>query len=282
MRLKQLVLEALPAPIAAWLRKVWRAFLLARIDKPYREAGLSITSSCGMQITIKSHAEWFMFNRSFVLRACDRAIEPSLSLVRPGVQFNYLDLGANVGYFAVRVADAIFEQYDRAVQILMILVEGSPTVCAELRSRMAEIPTNICCKVVPGLVGAREGETYIYESAHHVSNSLEPTEGSTRRRLARFVDVGALAADLEVIHFLKCTIEGQQQAFLENYPDVLDKVATGFIEIKRQNNMAFCVQLLEARGFLVECLRPLEDGESVDFIFHHPERCRLLADHHTP
>ncbi len=228
-------------------------------------------------MAIRSHVEWFMFERRFIARDYDHVITSALALVPPGKQFNYVDLGANVGFFAVRVADLAFEFYRRAAQLLMILVEGSPKVCADLRSRMNVMPTNICCKVVFGVVGARQGEAYIHESIHHVSNGLVPTDRLTCRRSTQFIDVEALASDLEVIHLLKCTIEGQQEAFLKEYPHLLDKVVVGFMEVKRQEKADSCIQLLEARGFIVEHLRPWEDDESEEFMFYHPERCRLLA-----
>jgi FkbM family methyltransferase len=130
------------------------------------------------------------------------------------------------------------------------LVEGSPSNFKRLGARLAEQQLNqVTYQLVHGLVGARSGQGVIHESALHVKNTILDGHGSGGAQVA-FVDLCKVMAGREKIDLLKCDIEGAEQVFLENYPDLLQGVNIAVFELHhRMCDTARCVRILSDLGF---------------------------------
>lgn len=159
-----------------------------------------------------------------------------------------LDLGANVGYFTLRLAH-LLRQKSSGPELAAVLVEGSPRVHRLLTGRLTrQAGMDKGLRVVNGLAGRREGSATLHEIAFHGMNSLTP------RRFSRsvdvpFVDLTQLCCDFEVIHLLKCDIEGAEQLVLANYPDLLRKTSTAVFEFHHSDiDHAACLRYLSDAG----------------------------------
>src|SRR5688572_8632174 len=66
---------------------------------------LTSHTASGMKLRIANPSDWFVFNEIFIKGEYDTAI--SVALEHAGERMNVLDLGANVGFFSLRVLDLL-------------------------------------------------------------------------------------------------------------------------------------------------------------------------------
>ena len=166
-----------------------------------------------------------------------------------------LDLGANVGYFALRVTDLIRQEHP-GTHVEISMVEGSSRVFADLKARMESQPLpELSSRLVHGLVGARTGAASMRESAVHVKNTIMYDAG-TRGPKTQFLDLSVLMENTDEIDLLKCDIEGAELLFLENYAELLGKVRSAVFELHHEQcDTLKCREILKKNGFRETVLR---------------------------
>ena len=231
--------------------------LSTRIERRLRDAlwsrdPLGWDLKSGVKVEVANPADWILYGEIFVEGEYDFAIDRAVARSRSHPPLNVLDLGANVGFFALRLVDRIFRQHGESVPFRAILVEGSPASAAELRRRIgrdARLAGSV--RIEQGLAGLRSGSATIYEHAFHAANSVNnpvmAREGKGTD--VPYVDLDAITADMERIHLLKCDIEGSELTFLQTYPQLLAKVDAVMIELHPAIcDVARCRQLLQAAG----------------------------------
>ena len=129
---------------------------------------LENTLPSGITVQVASKGEWWTYNDIFVNGEYDipilHILEKSSSL-RP---LTVLDLGANVGYFPLRLLDLVRQRHIEG-RIDVTMVEGSSRVFGEMEARMhrQELP-EVTFRFMHGLVGMRSGSASMRESAVHV------------------------------------------------------------------------------------------------------------------
>src|SRR4051812_29275876 len=87
----------------------------------------------GIVIRVLNYNDWMIYNDIFVDGEYDPAIEQLLAGSPGGARV--LDLGGNVGFFTLRVADTFLRNGRTDFEVVM--VEGSPSTFAELNQRLA-------------------------------------------------------------------------------------------------------------------------------------------------
>lgn len=207
--------------------------------------------SSGITIKIENYADWIIFNDIFVEGEYDLAIKYALNSAENRRCLKFLDLGANVGFFTLRIADLILKSENKSTDFEVVMIEGSRQVYHELRSRlMNESILNNKVKIVHGLVGERQGKGKIIESAFHVTNSVISDNNFSGTEVD-YLDVMELYQEKDEIDLLKCDIEGAEQLFIENYQEFLSKkVKSAIFEFHHDKcNTDKCVKLLKNLGF---------------------------------
>jgi FkbM family methyltransferase len=174
------------------------------------------TLSSGINVHLRDSSDWYIYNEIFVDGDYDEGIK--LAAEKPG-QLNILDLGANVGMFALRAAHLLHERDYR-----MICVEGNPRTAERLEQNVL---SNRLGNVSPlnALVGEKGG-------VGHISNfdfSGHNTALTGRGKRVRYLDLSTLP--FEDIDLLKCDIEGSEEAFTRNFPDVLSRARVAIFEL---------------------------------------------------
>ena len=201
-----------------------------REAQTWRDLGLS-RELAGLTIKVASKSDWVVFNEIFVERFYDRAITYVLNQATDDSMIRVLDLGANVGYFALRFAQMVFESKRGAQPFMIHCVEGSRKTYADLCSRLADNPLlKDHIQLTHGLVGKRSGSTEIYESSFGAGNSMIRQPWSTPA-VTSFVDLETLIPDSAPISLIKCDIEGSEQTFLDNYSDLLVRTKAAVVEL---------------------------------------------------
>jgi FkbM family methyltransferase len=216
----------------------------------WKQLGLKWKLQSGIVVRIKNEAEWVIYNDIFVDGEYDLPIKQAISSAAANRPFNVIDIGANVGFFTLRLADLIWRSGISELDYQVTLVEGSPKVFEMLKTRLAEqrvLTDNL--KLVHGLVGERQGSANISEGEFHVMNSIT-SNISQRGVRVPYVNLSSLCANDLEIDLLKCDIEGAEQSFLENYGDLLCKVKCAVFELHHNKcNTARCFDILKGLNF---------------------------------
>jgi len=214
---------------------------------------LERTLMSGITVRVENRAEWILYNDIFVDGEYDEPIESVLASAPANRPLEILDIGGNVGFFALRVADRIIRGGNPEVDYRIILVEGSPDVYEELKRRLMAEPVLVNrLTLVHGLVGRRQGSARIFEHSFHANNSLFASNmpGSCCSVDVPFVDLLSLYGKIPEIDLLKCDIEGAELLFLESYRELLAGVRYAVIEFHHNLcDVSRCFEILEEVGF---------------------------------
>jgi FkbM family methyltransferase len=251
------VVEALPKSLQNRVRdRYWQIKSRFLYRSLYRALDLEHTLPSGLIVKIASKGEWWVYNDIFVDGEYDVPIHMALEDRSPVRPFIVLDLGANVGYFALRVLDLIGHKQQENFDPDITMVEGSPRTFLELEKRIrSQRQLAVGVHTVHGLVGQPRGSGVIQESAIDVKNTIVDVPAGHGVRVD-FVDLDSLMADKSEIDLLKCDIEGAELLFIQNYVGLLRKVKYAVFELHHdQCDTKGCVRALEDLGFHQTILR---------------------------
>lgn len=247
----------LPEPLLGAIRQA-RARSRQLVGWSGRE--LNHTLTCGVRVSITSPSDWAVYNEVFVDGEYDDAIHAVVA--SSGTRPLVVDLGANVGYFALRFADLwcrarLHEPFE------LISVEGAAHTYAQLRRHLEQPTLSGRCAARHGLVGRRTGSAWISTSALSGMNSIHSRQSFSRAEVP-FIDLEGLLPN-RPISLLKCDIEGAEEMFCESYPDLLRRVATLVIELHPQiNDEDRCRHLLRDAGLVHHRIVRCYEGGSVE------------------
>ncbi len=230
----------------------WRNLLWWRLDP-------RVTLESGIELEVRTGAEWEIFVEVFVQRQYDDAIVQALGEASNPVRM--IDLGANVGFFTLRAAHLARERWPtKALQVLAI--EGVRRTADELRRRCEQNrAAALDVTVVHGLAGERTGTAFIYDSEQsHLNCVVGDGQIRSTNRLrnahaveGKYVDVEAVLADASPIDLLKCDIEGSELVFIRNYTALLRRTRRLLIELHPLHcDPNACLDLLRGLGFVLE------------------------------
>lgn len=212
------------------------AALLPRSVKPWLWARLSALMHLeyqlpsGIRTSVRSFSDWCIYNDVFVAGEYDVAIRCALEKARLTGTFRAVDLGANVGYFTLRVLDLIRRDKIPLARVEILLVEASPNMVLELRERMAPVTQEgLQINIVHGLVGERSGHGQLEIASAEIKNAVVG-QSSSHTLPVDYVDLGVLLGNADRIDLLKCDIEGSEVAFLKNYQALLEKTQVAVFE----------------------------------------------------
>jgi len=257
MSLSRTWTRGLPEPLLGAVRQA-----RARSRQLVRWSGRELhhTLSCGAIVSIGSPSDWSVYNEIFVDGEYDRAIQPALdaNTETPLV----LDLGGNVGYFALRFAE-LWSRHRADAAYQLISVEGCPRTFDRLNRHLMQPALHGQCSAHHGLVGRRTGSASITTSALSGLNSISiRSRQSFSRTTVPFIDLESILPRDRRIALLKCDIEGSEELFFDCYPQLLQRVDLIVVEFHPHlNDVSRCRTLLSAAGLNHHCsLRDYSDG----------------------
>ncbi len=215
----------------------------------FNRLNLTFKMPSGINIAVMSRGEWFTYNDIWVEGVYDAAIRRACNAIG---KIRVLDLGANVGFFALRCGHICMTD---GKDFLIYAVEGSPTAYEELHSRVSTQTVAFGKKVrlFHGLAGKRDGAAEMLESHNSGLNSVSllarPRLGRRGTKSIPYVDLDWLMKDENSIELLKCDIEGSEQDFIENYSTLFAKVKVAIFEFHHdQCDVDVMERLLGASG----------------------------------
>ncbi len=205
------------------------------------------TLRSGIVVRIENDSDWFVFNEIFASKEYD----PAFQLFVPCSSRSplVLDLGANVGYFAIRISDELLVSGCQDFET--ISVEASPVNFRALTHRLGQRALKNKVKAILGLAGEKTGTAKILHSGQHYGHSALGNMADAKAPIVSYIDIDALTAGWEKIDFLKCDIEGSEEVFLNTYGSLLQKVDNAVFEFHAgECNVDNCHKLLEEAGLL--------------------------------
>ena len=247
-KLLSTAVSALPSSARSVVRdRYWQIKSRWLYQTLYGFLELENTLPSGIALQVKSKGEWWVYNDVFVNGEYDAPILRALEKCSPDQPLTVLDLGANVGYFTLRVADLVRQKYP-GCRVDITMVEASPKVFSELQARMSsQALPEVILHMVQGLVGKRSGSAALRESAIHVKNSIMDGGG---RETVPFLNLDSCLQHVDEIDLLKCDIEGAELLFLENYESLLTKVKSAVFELHHEMcDTSKCLEILRRNGF---------------------------------
>lgn len=249
--------SALPEPLLGAVRQA-----RARSRQLARWSGreLQHTLSCGATVSIASPSDWSVYNEIFVDGEYDRAIQPALAWKTEAPLV--VDLGGNVGYFALRFAE-LWSRHRTDAPYQLISVEGCPRTFDRLSRHLTQPALQGQCVAHHGLVGRRAGTASITTSALSGLNSISMrSRQSLSWATVPFIDLESILPRERRITLLKCDIEGSEELFCDCYPQLLRRVDLIVVEFHPHlNDVDRCRTLLSAAGLdYHRSLRVYSDG----------------------
>jgi FkbM family methyltransferase len=201
----------------------------------------------GLRIVVKDDSDWFVYNEIFVNKEYDEALKILFSNLPENPLV--LDLGANVGYFTLKMADELMQAGCNKFRI--IAVEGTPQNHAVLRQRINQPLLHDKVSAFCGLAGYKTGaHTVRYSSQHYGHSSASAKSEDKYASTVSYLDIEKLLPEnVEKINFLKCDIEGSEEIFINEYPELLKRVEIAVFEFHSQEcNVAYCKEMLQNAG----------------------------------
>jgi FkbM family methyltransferase len=198
----------------------------------WRTRPLAHTLPSGLRVEVTSFSDWVIYNEVFVDGEYDPVIDEVIRDPRSEVWT--LDIGANVGMFTLRLMDRWLRADHGARRHHVVCVEGAPATFRVLDTQLDQPALASMCTRHLGLAGRRSGVASISTSAHTGVNSIIDQSPSLLRVQVPFLDVTQLVPADGRIALLKCDIEGAEELFLANYPDLLVRVDTAVVELHHQ------------------------------------------------
>lgn len=238
----------------------------------YRLAKLRWSLPSGVKIELLSPVDWSTYNDIFVDGEYDLAVSTTLQSTRKQqASVNVLDLGANVGFFLLRFLDLV-SKAGRDVKVMAVAIEPDPVNAGQLRSRLNQQPPQIRQilqeTIIVGAVGQRAGTSTLYESHNYHAHSLleQQKYAGAKGTTVEYVDLDALFPG-EHWDLVKCDIEGSEQAFVQNYGDLLSRSRILVLELhKYACDMNVMRPLLLEAGFDEEsCVA--DHGKNALYVF---------------
>jgi FkbM family methyltransferase len=219
---------------------------------------LETTLSTGIKVTVKNKMDWIIYNDIFVDGDYDEPLKDLLNI--DSNKLNVVNLGANVGYFDLRLAH-LYNLVNSNKKIKVKAVEASPSLCNDLLQRWHRSNTdaNITVDVLQGLIGYSSFET-LYEFHDHGLNSTKRNNGKPIN--VKSINIAQVCEDIDTIHLLKCDIEGSEEYFLTHHDVILKKTHMLVIELHHEFcKPEACIRKLNSHGFQIhQIIREYEHG----------------------
>lgn len=217
--LKDLAKQALPLSALRWAQ---------RALSPERALDLAAELPSGVRVSVRDRSDWVVYTDVFVGGEYDGPIAAALEGRPEDRPLRVLDLGANVGFFTLRLFDRARERGVPDGAVRATLVEGSPRTVRALRERVLDsgVPA-ASVSVVHGLVGRRSGTGHLTQNrSSGMSNVLS---GRALAAPVPFVDLDRVAGD-GPIDLVKCDVEGAEEMFAEAYGGLLGRTERAVFE----------------------------------------------------
>jgi FkbM family methyltransferase len=229
--------------------------------------GLSRRLASGHVLQIRSYSDWCIYNDIFADGEYDPGIRSALSRSNDGSPLMVLDLGANAGFFTLRVL-AFISRHQSKSAVTMVLVEPSHSLVRRLQATFAAVSDpRYQIRIVRGLVGEKTGRGHLQVRHEQIGNAvIDRPNGETEE--VEYIDVEQWIGPDVSVDLLKCDIEGSEGRFIDNFADLLKRTTIAMFEFHEPtSSAATAIPKLIALGLRsAKCLK--NQGPHQTWMFH--------------
>jgi FkbM family methyltransferase len=216
----------------------------------FRWLDLSWTTASGVFVRVENYDEWIIHEELFVDGEYDPAIDLALEKWSGDRPLRVVDLGANVGFFILRLFDKVRSTRGADVGLVVTAVEPHPNTANEFRRRVFDDNRlGQSVTLLEGLAGQSAGAARLHDRAAPGSSSIVGDASGTSVSV-KFLDLDRLLADDDTIDLIKCDIEGAELLFVEHQQAALRKTNVVIMELHDGLcDTGRCRQILATLGF---------------------------------
>jgi FkbM family methyltransferase len=192
---------------------------------------LTWTTPSGIALRVASYNEWVIYNEIFVDGEYDTAIDAALRGAAGDRPIRVVDVGANVGFFTLRVFDRLRAEGGEDSGCLATLIEANPALIPTLAARLEQsglAPDR--AQVIAGAAGGASPGVSFYPAADDPGGSSTVAIGGRRRIVVPAADLEKATADAATIDLLKCDVEGGELDVIERHPSVFARTRIAVFE----------------------------------------------------
>lgn len=199
-----------------------------------------------VSVTINNDNDFSVFREIFINKEYESAI--NIFLKQPPKEPVILDLGANVGYFSLRMADELLLQNVDGFSIYCL--EASINNFKALSGRIDQLLLKDRISAVHGLAGFKHGTSFLNTNTAHFGYGV--TTEKLKGDEVTYINIEELIGDEnKPVALLKCDIEGSEENFLSSYPELLHRTQMAVIEFHHNAiNFDKCSEYLLNAGLL--------------------------------
>lgn len=213
------------------------------VREPLAKDPVWVTLFDGIEICIDSKHTLYQFANLFVSGEYSSALELTN---QPSV---VVDIGANRGLFTLLAAHYLRQRSTPLPRF--ICVEAAKTNYLRLQAHIQANSLQNATTLIHGAVtGKREGHTSLYFNprSHGMSTITQKRRLLTTERVD-IIDLSRALNDVANVDLMKIDIEGSEQAMIQEYPDILKRVAVLVVEFHfRQVDYQVCKDTLKQCG----------------------------------
>ena len=194
---------------------------------------LTWTTSSGIGLRVANYNEWVIYNEIFVDAEYNAAIAAAVAGRAAGRPLRLLDLGANTGFFTLRVFDRLRAAGLSDTDCTATLVEANPrSLPPILRARVHDDnPLIDRADIVAGAAGEPRRRRHPVSVVRVTRRQLgDPSRRSATGVTVPYVDLERLAGN-GPIDLLKCDVEGAELTVIERYPQLLQRTRVAVFEL---------------------------------------------------
>ena len=192
---------------------------------------LTWTTASGIGLRVANYNEWIIYNEIFVDAEYDAAIGAAIAGRDARRPIRVLDLGANTGFFTLRVFDRLRVAGLSDADCTATLVEANPALIPVLRARVHDDnPLRDRVDILPGAAGEPNGTVTLYPSVESPGDSSLTRRTASTGVTVSYVDLDRLGAGAP-IDLLKCDVEGAELTVIERYAPLLQRTRVAVFEL---------------------------------------------------
>lgn len=200
----------------------------------------------GIKVSIENDNDWFVYNEIFTNKEYDQALGHFLKgkPKKPVI----LDLGANVGFFTLKIADEMYQAGIKDFSIIALEAASSNYNVLSQRIDQPLLKHNV--KPYLGLAGYKTGKHALLTSNEHFGHSAAFDTPLKSGVEVDYVDVEKLLANsTSRIDFIKCDIEGSEEIFIRENLSIFERAEHAVFEFHAgECNVDNCRSMLLKAG----------------------------------
>jgi len=208
------------------------------------------TTDSGLRFNLRGYDDWLIWHEIFESGEYDQSLAfLCANSKRNSEPVTVLDLGANVGFFVLRLLDYWKAEGLPLSRLKVLSIEPDDKNCFAIEKlRSANAIPKTQWRLIQGLVGKVSGYGNISVGPSHFAHGVMKGNNQHGKKVP-YVNLLDSKLDLSSYNYLKIDIEGSEDVLLDNYPSLLKQASIICIETHSAETRERVLRDLKSAGF---------------------------------